>query len=192
MFVIFTEALMRAGHTRRAAVAGLLVTGLLLAGAAAVAAEGLVAAVEAQFIERFTRFIEWPASSSVADASVPFTVGVLGTHDVTAALESLSGTTLIKGKPLRVRRLSSLSGITSCQVLFVSAAYRDQLAEITATVSGRPILTVADTPGFGARGVMINFFQEGDYIRFELNARAAQASKLRLAPELIQLGKVVQ
>jgi len=164
----------------------------ILAGSGAIAAKGLVAAVEAQFIERFTRFIEWPASSTVSDASVPFTIGVLGSHEVTGALQELSASTRIKGKPLRVLKLGDVTGISSCQAVFISASYRDQLGEIAAAVRGRPILTVADTPGFGARGVMINFFQEGDFIRFELNAKAAEASKLRLAPELVQLGKLVQ
>ena len=40
--------------------------------------------------------------------------------------------------------------------------------------AGKPVFVVGETPGFAEQGGIINFFLEGDRIRFEINADAAR------------------
>lgn len=175
-------------NMRRAMVLAMLVTVL---PAAMLSADDLVATIEAEFLERFTRFIEWPASSSVADASVPFVIGVAGQPDVHQALTTMQSTKRFKGKTLEVREIGSAAQATRCQVVFVGRGKAQLMAEIVQSLAGQPVLLVADSPGFASRGAMINFVVDGDFVKFEVNPGAAKTAGLKMANELLTLGQVI-
>ncbi len=154
-------------------------------------ADDIVYTLEAQFLERFTRFIEWPAGSTVADASVPFLICVIGKSDIQSPLEEVAKSTEFKGKQAEVRKISELAAIDQCQILVIAGSERRQLDEILAQTEGKPILTVGDTAGFAAAGVMINFISEDVNVRFEVNSGTASDSGLRLADKLLSLAAEV-
>ncbi|MCU0304087.1 MAG: YfiR family protein [Thermoanaerobaculales bacterium] len=164
---------------------------VVVALAPVVAAQDLVATLEAEFLERFTRFIEWPASSSVNDPAVPFVIGVADHPAVVDALERIAASKKVKGKRLEVRSLTTTGQALGCNVVFVGPGNRERFGEFVSALSGRPILLVADSPGYGRQGAMINFLTEGEFVRFEVNKRAAEANGLRLAAELLALGEAV-
>jgi YfiR/HmsC-like len=64
-------------------------------------------------------------------------------------------------------------------------------ASILASVKGEPVLTVGETPHFAEDGGMIGFCLEGNKIRFEVNAGAASAAKLKMSARLLTLAKTV-
>jgi hypothetical protein len=154
-------------------------------------AEDMVSALQAEYIERFPQFIEWPADSSVSDTSAPFVIGVYGSSDIFEALERIASRTQIKGKTVEVRKITSLGAISSCQILFISTSERDQLSAILSQARRKPILTISAAPGFARRGVAINFTLEGSALRFEINESAATDNGLRLSPNLLALGNPI-
>jgi hypothetical protein len=168
-----------------------LVLVLAAAAVAPPAAEDLVATLEAEFLERFTRFIEWPSDSPVADAEKPFVIGVANRPEIRDALTRIAATTRVKGKTLVVRRLDAGTGAAACDVVFVGPDNSELLRKIVADVRGKPILVVADSRGYAKQGAMINFLTEGEFVRFEVNPKAAEAAGLRFASELLALGEVV-
>ncbi|HPA73163.1 MAG TPA: YfiR family protein, partial [Spirochaetota bacterium] len=52
-------------------------------------------------------------------------------------------------------------------------------------------LHFADTPGFAERGVMINLFRSGSYVRFEINMDEVKKSPLKFSSKLLVLSKNV-
>jgi hypothetical protein len=150
----------------------------------------MISELKAQYIERFAGFIEWPADSSVADVSTPFVIGVIGRTELRSTLEGVARRSMIKGKPVEIRQISSLGQINACQILFIARSERGQLGEIIEQVSRRPILTISDTDGFANRGVMINFL-EGESLRFQINSSAADTAGLKLSDKLLALGEAI-
>lgn len=148
--------------------------------------------VKAEFIERFTRFIDWPAESSASDANMPFVIGILGHSPLTQFLDAMAATRRIKDKPFVVKRLSAVEGVEGCHVVFIPRSQAPRLREVLARTAHRPILTVGDTEGFADQGVIINFFGEGDRLRFEINEAAARKSGLRIGSPLFGLARVVR
>jgi hypothetical protein len=155
------------------------------------AQDNIVEELKAQYIERFPGFIEWPAGSSVGDTAAPFVIGVIGRSDLRPSLEGIARRAKIKGKQVEVRSISSLSQINGCQVLFISRSERGRLGEILGQARGNAVLTIGDTDGFASRGVMINFFTNGDSLRFKINKSSAEAAGLRMADKLLSLGEPV-
>ena len=56
----------------------------------------------------------------------------------------------------------------------------------------REVLTVGEIEGFARRGGMINFYLEGNRVRFEINPAAAQRGRLKISSQLLGLGKIIR
>ena len=147
--------------------------------------------LKAEFIERFTRFIEWPSGSSVREPDIPFDICIVGTNPFGEYLTSLARDVKIKNKPVRIVPINKDQHLEACNVLFITATESDHLEEIVAKTSKNPVLTVGDTPGFAQKGVLINFYRSGNYMRFEINNGAAHRSGLRFSSRLLKLARLV-
>lgn len=174
---------------RLAALASLV----LLASASVSADDGKIydeARVKAEFVERFCRFVDWPAEAFPNPES-SFVVAVLGTSTVTGYLAEVARLRTVKGRPLQVRRLERADQVNGAHVVWVSADAIDEVDAVLARSHGRPVLTVADTPGAAERGVLINLRRDGPYVRFDINLAEVQASGLRFSSKLLRLGTLV-
>lgn len=147
--------------------------------------------LKAEFIDRFTRFIEWPADSSASDASSPFLIGLYGGNPFGTFLEALTSRRTIKGKPIKVEEVTDPSRIDACAILFIAGSARRALPRILARTSSKPILTVGDTEGFAEQGVIINFYSFEDRIGFEVNDAAARKNGLKLGSQLLRVARIV-
>jgi hypothetical protein len=148
--------------------------------------------IKAEFLERFTRFIEWPADSSVSDPSSPFTVCVIGENPYGTYLQDLAAVERIHKKQIEVSDISSVAQIPSCNLLFISKSEKGALTSILNLTSEKPILTVGDSPGFADRGVLINFYEDLGYVRFEINPGAVRRSGLKFSSRLLKLGRLIK
>ncbi len=165
------------------------VCALAVAAPPALAGEkGSEAVLEAEFVERFTRFIDWP--HEVLPASAPFRLCVTGSSPVASALEQLARTRRFKGHPASYVQLVALDGVAACHLLFIARSERRRLADILARTQGRPVLTIGDSDGYSARGVIINLYRTEGRLRFEINIAAALESGLRFRSKLLKLARI--
>ena len=77
-------------------------------------------------------------------------------------------------------------------MVFICGSEKARLAAILAHTESRPILTVADSNGFAAEGVLINFYTSGDTVHFEINEAAVEKSGLKVSSKLFKLAKVIE
>lgn len=146
------------------------------------------AVLKAEFVERFTRFIDWPRDAMAAGA--PFRVCVIGTSPVAAPLEQLARMRRFKGRTASFVRVTTLDGMAACHLVFIGGSERQRIDDIVARTVGRPILTVGDTDGYSPRGVIINLYRSQSRLRFEINIVAALDSGLRFRSKLLKLARV--
>jgi len=180
--------------------AGAIAVALLAAVQAALGLPVAVAAAErdfeyqlkAEFVERFTRFVDWPESASGERDEGPFVIGVMGDSPIAAQLAQIVAQRKIKGREGRLLQVTDLEQVTQCDLLFIAASAADQLAAILSRTENQAILTVADSEGFGGRGVLINLYREGEYLRFEINRSAVEKSGLRFSSNLLRLARLVE
>ncbi len=172
--------------------AGVFLTALLLLSASLFSADPSAEyKLKAEMLERFTRFIDWPAGSSVSNPSVPFVIAVVGVNPFGSSLERLKEMK-IKDKRVDVVEIKDLSELKSCQMIFISSSQEKNLTEILFRIETKPVLTVGDTSGFAQKGVLINFYREGDFIRFEVNQSAIDVSGLKFSSRLMKLARIVK
>jgi hypothetical protein len=162
---------------------------VLVATVSTARAEISVGRLKSLFVERFTRFIDWPAQALPQGA--PFVVCIQGTGDTAENLFEVARSRKFKDRPCEVRRVRAGSDLNSCQLLYVAGSEAAHLPEVIAAVAGRPILTVADSAGFADKGVLINLFQDDKLMHFEINLPAVKRSKLTFSSQLLRLGRLV-
>ena len=167
---------------------------LLLASPAADAADLPVDAnsLRGVWLERFTRFIDWPTAHRVHDSSLPFELCVLADADFATLLNTLYAKQAIKGKAVRVHALTAPPAPSVCDLLFFAsapAATRDALLEQARLAH---TLVVSASPGFAEAGSHINLYEEDGYLRFEINVDATQQAGLTVSSHLLKIARVVR
>ena len=146
--------------------------------------------IKALFVFNFVQFVEWPATA-FAGPEAPVRIAVLGDDPFAGALEAAVQGEKVRQRPLMIYRAQRVQDVGQCHLLFVSPSERAQLSAIISIFKGKPVLTVGDMPDFARRGGIINFYLEGQKVRFEINRAAAQQSGLKLSSQLLGLARLV-
>ncbi len=146
--------------------------------------------VKAAFLYGFGQFVQWPPESFAAPAE-PFVIALVGEDSFGGALDEIAAKRSIQRRRIVVRRFATPEDFREpCQILFLS---RSLTAEgqtlLLKKTAGKAVLTVGETPGFTEKGGIVNFYVEGDRIRFEINAETARRAHLRMDAKLLNLGK---
>ncbi len=177
---------------RRTLLLGMLSMLGMLAGGfdfPAVAAERPEHEVKAAFLYNFGKYVRWPKSTPEPDSA--FVIALLGTDPFGAALDEMVRGNRIDNRPVAVKRVSKLSELGVCEVLFIGASEDARLESILAELPKAPILTVADMPRFVERGGMIGLVMSNRRVQFEVNAEAAERAGLMLGSQLMRLARSV-
>ena len=107
---------------------------------------------------------------------------VLG-GDGTARLfeEMVRGKDRLASRPLRIHYWKRAGELGSCHLLFVSRAWRGDLAQLLAKRGPRLPLTLGDAPGFRQAGGMIEFSILDNRVRFDQNEDALKRAGIRIS-----------
>lgn len=144
------------------------------------------------FMERFTRFVQWPETFIKKNKDQHFIIGVIGPNPFDDILQTVFSRQPIKGKPVEIRLLNNLSDIPECHMLFIGKTDPQSLSNIVNYSRNFPVLTVSDNNGYASRGVHINMYVENEQIRFEINNESASASNLKISYLLLKLARIVE
>jgi hypothetical protein len=142
---------------------------------------------KAEFINSFTRFVDWPARK-FADPNAPFVFGVYGSDNISALLQESLQDRQIKGRPALVKHLLNRQELRACHVLFISRSECDRLGPILGEVRRENVLTVGECDNFLNKGGVINFVTIGGQVRFQINSESVAREKLVFSSKLLQLG----
>ena len=143
--------------------------------------------VKAAFIHNIAKFVEWPVEPA---AGSNLRLCIWGQ----SPLMETAG--LLQGKQVgnlvwEVRAVDSRYRLKECHVLFIAASESENLRSDLKGINGSAVLTVGDSDGYAAQGVMVNFYIEQNKVRFEINAAAANRAGLKISSQLLKLARIV-
>jgi hypothetical protein len=147
--------------------------------------------LKAGYIEKFTHFVEWPEKTNIHDTTLAFSVAVMGENKFSNALEKIFEKVKVNNKEVRITNISSIDDIDSCMVLIISESKKNSLKEILSYTTGKPILTIGETKGYGKKGVIINMYLDDNYIRYEINRTALNKSGLKISAKLFEIARII-
>ncbi len=147
--------------------------------------------VKAQFMHRFTQFIEWPQSSTINNSDLPFRIGIYGENYIENTLNEIAEFSQIKDKKVEILQVD-FKNIIDCDMLFISKCSNEELSKIIKIAKGKGILLISDTNGYGKKGVHINFYKQDEKINFEINISAAKKDTFNISSRLLKLARIIE
>jgi YfiR/HmsC-like len=158
---------------------------ILCSGPTARAAELPEYRLKAAFLYNFVLYTEWPA-----EVGGSINVCIHGQDPFGADIDELNGKPAA-ARTISVQRKPLGASLAGCQVVFIASSAMPSLARVLDALRGQPVLTVADSPGAGRQGVMLNMAVAQEKIAFEADLRSARAARLDLSSKLLRLATEV-
>lgn len=161
----------------------------MLAGAPA-RAQPTEAAVQAAFIPKFARYVEWPAAIRPAQRE-PFHLCVVGSDPFGPMLDRAAAGEQIEGRGVTVRRMADAQAGAGCHLAFVRGATPQETSRLLAALGAHPVLTITDARAGSARGI-IHFTLARGRVRFFVDEQAAAGRGLAISSRLLALALAVR
>jgi hypothetical protein len=140
--------------------------------------------LQATLLITVARYVEWP-SAAFASASAPIVVGIVSDEAVAEELATTSAGRKVNGRAMVAKRLQWDSDMAGVHVLLVGQVERRRVVALLEQVRGKPILTMSLLPQFASTGGMITVTSTVGRLSFSVNARATEATALRLSSLLL-------
>jgi hypothetical protein len=159
----------------------------LFVGSAAVAQERSAHEVYSMMVFNFTKYVQWPDHN----ASGEFVIGVIGNADVFNTLNSWYGGKPRGSKTYVIKKFNSAAEMTDCSVVFIDKTKSGEFENVKAKINGKGTLLITDKNGLGVRGSGINFKNEGDKLKFELNQKVLESANLKVSSSLSSMAILI-
>ena len=161
-------------------------------GYAQVSQENLIKAV---YIEKFTRFVEWPDQFLVNDTTKPFYIGILGKSNMATTLKEVYRKLPIRNKLVEVEEITGMDDLKDkgrkYHVLFVPSDSEKWLDDVIEYSVQNNILTIGDGKNFAKRGIHINFVVFEDRVHYTINESSVYNSDLYMSYRLLNSAIIV-
>ncbi len=169
---------------------GILISGLL-AGQAEIESSSRVPeyALKAAFLLNFAKYVEWPPTA-FEDQTAPITIAVIGRDPFGPELEASLKGRVVRGRPLKIRRIGRPTDIADLHMLFVPRGEERKMPEILAR--SQAVLLVGESPGFCRLGGALSILIEDGKPRIEANPDAAARSELKIDAKLLKVATIIR
>jgi hypothetical protein len=146
--------------------------------------------IETAFIFNFTRFVDWPVSTST-DPTSPFLICVVGADPLAQLLREAAVGKAVRGRAFAIKTVRSKDDLRLCQILYLGAGEGRQVARVLESVKRNSVLTVSEIRGFASAGGLIGFVVQDNKMRLEMNLEAAKRTGLTVSSRLVEVSRLV-
>ena len=140
--------------------------------------------VKTGFIFNFANFVNWPEKAfETSEESLSFCF--ISDHPAANVLFTLNEQP-IRERILTVEKVESDLTDQNCQILFLGTDNTSFIRRTLAILRGQHVLTIGEIEGFAQMGGVINFYNQDNKLRFEVNIDAANRAELKLGAQILQ------
>lgn len=140
---------------------------------------------------KMSYFINWPESSNFNKEKSTFTICLEGSQKYFNSLEEWAASGQIKKRPVTLKYINGdASKLANCNILFITSNHN--LSSYLEIAREKKFLTISDEPGNAQRGVVVNFLNINDNLRFEINLDEANHLGFKISPRLLKLATIVE
>jgi hypothetical protein len=146
--------------------------------------------LKSAFLYNFTKFVEWRAER-FASASDPIVIGLLADDAMWQEVAAITADRQVNGRTLVVRRIDSQADLLAAHVVYVDPAAQSRYDRLRKGAQPIEALVVSDGDGCATQEDAICFVQQGDKLRFEINAISAERAGVKISAQLQKLALAV-
>jgi hypothetical protein len=145
--------------------------------------------IKAAYIERITRFVEWPGNNQLPET---FVIGVYAETGFYKTLTEIFKEKMIKDHKVTVILIKKPEEINTCNMCYLSDKAELILDRFVAEANSSGVLLISASKDFGKSGVHINFYIEEEKLKFEINEVSLASAGFRVSYLLMQNTRIVQ
>lgn len=147
--------------------------------------------IKAAYIERITRFVEWPVKDgNFAGAS--FVIGVYGETGFYNTLSDVFKEKLIKDHKVIVIIIKNPKEINTCNLCYISEKAKPLISKFVDAANSSGVLLISGTTDLSKEGVHINFYIEDEKLKFEINKKSLDSAGFKVSYLLMQNTRITQ
>ena len=147
--------------------------------------------IEAAFLVKFSSYVKWPPGT-FSSPDAPVVIGIFGRDPFGSTINTIARSYTTNNRHVEIRRCTDLVQLPTCNIVFVAPSAMGRFTKVTATVSGRPILLVGESPGFLDQGGMVNFVMVHKKIRFDISRKNCTKAGLEISSKLLKVAHVAR
>lgn len=141
---------------------------------------------EALYVYNISRYVEWSESFN-SDA---FVIGIVGNNpELKRSLEEVTKSKNIQGKKVTVKYVTSPSQGGGCNIVFVSKGSEGKINSYRSVSPNS--LVISESKGGLYKGSDLNFFLDGEKLKFELSQANIDKKSLNVSGSLVKLAAKV-
>lgn len=144
--------------------------------------------IKAEFIRRFTEYVEWPRGV-FEDSQPQFNICLVGDGPLTPYLIHAFDGAEIKNKMGKIHKLDGTQEMNQCHILFFAKGQAKPIYQVVKSMGSQPILTIGDSQERNDPELMIHLFVDGSRIRFAINDQVAKEKGLKVSSKLLSLAQ---
>jgi len=147
--------------------------------------------IKAAYIERITRFVEWPTRDShlVIDQ---FVIGVYGEAEFYNTLIEVFKDKSIKELKVKIISVNSPEQLSGCNLCYISQKAKPLISAFIVRANSSGVLLISGTDGFCKAGVHINFYIEDEMLKFEINEKSLISAGFKVSYLLMQNTRIIR
>jgi hypothetical protein len=147
--------------------------------------------IKAAYIERITRFVEWPAKDgNFADDR--FIIGVYGETGFYKTLAEVFKEKPVKDHKVIVIVIKNPEEINTCNLCYISEKANPLISKFVDKANSSGVLLISGTADFSKEGVHINFYIEDEKLKFEINKKSMDFAGFKVSYLLMQNTRIIQ
>lgn len=147
--------------------------------------------IKAAYIERITRFVDWPAKAVTA-ADESFVIGVYGENGFYNTLTDVFKIKPIKNQKVKVITIKSIEELASCKLCYISDKAGPTLNKFVEAANSVGVLLISESTDFCKEGVHINFYVEDEKLKFEINQTSIDYAGFKVSYLLMQNTRIIK
>lgn len=137
------------------------------------------------YLYNFALFTNWP--EPIGDT---FNFCLLGRAELGAAASILDGKR-IKGTPVRIARLTGLTRVHECHLLYITEEASKEIGSVAKRLAGYPVLTIIGLETNTGDGI-IQMGISSNRLVFDINEKLAADAHLSISSKLLKLARNVR
>jgi len=149
------------------------------------------AVIKAAYIERITRFVEWPAKDKTISKG-QFVIGVYDEDDFYTTLTEVFKEKPIKEQKVKIIPVKGPEDISDCDLCYISQKAGPMIRKFVNAANSSGVLLMSATTNFSKEGVHINFYIEDEKLKFEINEKSIISAGFKVSYLLMQNTKKTQ
>ena len=141
--------------------------------------------LKSAYIEKFTRFIEWPSEEDNSD----FTIGYIKNSKFIDNLKEFFSENSIKNRKVVFKELTTISNTDDCDLIYLPEENNILANQIIEKIHSRQVLLISHSSFYNDK-VHLNFYIENNRLKFESNPKAFRESGLKVSYHLLRLSRI--